>query len=198
MRRDDWLLAQLPVGMTEHDFLRRFLQIFQDIGTTVLHQIDTLGSTFDPAVAPDVIVRQMGRWVGVDWIDSEQDDELQRRAVMEYSKMLPWRGTSHGMHMLLSLLSGDDEVTIDDSGGIFHEGESPREAPHVRLAVNQISFFRGDDDAAARQAHIDDLIKIIRTELPATVTFELEVGGRQVWPPQGSPGGEQRIAQEVS
>ena len=33
MRRDDWLLQQLPVAMVEDDFLARFLRIFQVVAT---------------------------------------------------------------------------------------------------------------------------------------------------------------------
>ena len=36
MRRDDWLIHQLPVGMVEDEFLVRFLSIFQEVGDTVV------------------------------------------------------------------------------------------------------------------------------------------------------------------
>lgn len=187
MRRDDWLHAQLPVGMTEQDFLRRFLQIFQDISDTVLHQIDVLDRSFDPTVAPEVMVREMGRWIGLDWVDSSLDSAMQRQAVREYAQMLQWRGTAKGLTKLLRLIGNSDEVTVDDSGGIFHEGESPGNPPHVKLVMG-----------ASDWANHNDIVRIIRSELPATVTFDLTVGGRQVWPPDTSGGEERRTAQEVS
>jgi hypothetical protein len=52
MRRDDWLLHQLPVGMTEDDFLVRFVTIFQRVADTVVDQVDGVEHAFDPTVAP--------------------------------------------------------------------------------------------------------------------------------------------------
>ena len=94
MRRDDWLLHQLPVGMVEDGFLARFLMIFQTIADTEMHQIDTLAHMFDPTVAPDVMVRALGSWIGIDWIDSSLPDDLQRRIVREYSSLVRPPGMS--------------------------------------------------------------------------------------------------------
>ena len=186
MRRDDWLLAQLPVGMAEEDFTRRFLQIFQSVSNTVLHQIDVLDRAFDPTVAPDSMVLQLGRWVGLDWLDSSLDSSLKRRAVIEYSKILRWRGTRRGLTSLLQLLSDDDQVVVDDTGGVWAEGESTAAPPHVRLEM------RGSSWAAP-----SDVVSIVRAEVPASVTFELRIDDRLVWPVDRASGGEQRVNEEV-
>src|SRR5262249_7801556 len=106
VRRRDWLSHQLPGGMVEDEFLVRFLTIFQDVADTVLHQVDTLPHMFDAAVAPDSMVRLMGHWIGIDWIDPSLPDPLQRRIVREYSALLQWRGTARGVKQLLELISG--------------------------------------------------------------------------------------------
>lgn len=186
MRRDDWLLHQLPVGMTEDDFLRRFLSIFQTIGDSILTQIDVLDVVFDPTVAPNSLVREMGRWIGLEWLDSSHDDEIQRQAVLEYAQLLRWRGTRRGMEALLRFMSGGTEVLIDDTGGIYAEGEAPREAPHVRMAMEQSIL-----------THTADVVRIIRSELPASVTFQLAIGGEIVWPPSDQSGGSERETEEV-
>ena len=59
MRRDDWLVHQLPVGMVEDEFLVRFLSIFQDVATTVMSQIDNLPHMFDATVAPPAQQREV-------------------------------------------------------------------------------------------------------------------------------------------
>jgi phage tail-like protein len=171
MRRDDWLAHQLPVGMTEDDFLMRFLGIFQTVADTVLHRVDTLPHAFDPTVAPDGLVRLMGSWLGVDWIDSTLDDALQRRIVLEYAELVRWRGTAHGLRRLLEVISGGPAF-VEDSGGVYPEGESPSRPPHVRIAVESSGW-----------ASPADLLAIVRSELPASVTFELRVGQTVVWPP---------------
>jgi phage tail-like protein len=171
MRRSDWLAHQLPVGMTDDDFLMRFLGIFQSVADTVLHRVDTLHHTFDPTVAPDGMVRLMGSWLGVEWIDSTLEDELQRRIVLEYADLLRWRGTAYGLRRLLEVISGGPAV-VDDSGGVYPEGESPQRPAHVRLAVESSGW-----------ASPNDLLTIVRAELPASVTFELRIADTTVWPP---------------
>lgn len=187
MRRDDWLLHQLPVGMSEQDFLRRFLMIFQTIGDSVLHQVDELDKAFDPTVAADSMVRTLGRWIGLEWLDSSHPDVVQRQAVLEYAQLLRWRGTRRGLEALLRFMSGGGEVLIDDTGGVYPEGEAPATAPHVRMVMSDSIL-----------THTADVIRIIRAELPASVTFELAIGGEVVWPPSGPAGGAQRETQEVS
>lgn len=181
MRRDDWLLHQLPVGMVEDDFLARFLMIFQTIADTEMHQIDTLAHMFDPTVAPDIMVRALGSWIGIDWIDSSLPDDLQRRIVREYSSLVQWRGTRRGLRQLLELISLEPAV-VQDSGGVFLENDAPLQPPHVKLYV-----------ATSGWATEPDLLRIVRAELPASVTFELHVGSRQIWPPQPDNGGEAEI-----
>lgn len=170
MRRDDWLLHQLPVGMAEDDFLFRFVSIFQGVSDTVVHQIDTLAHMFDPTVAPEPMVQTMARWLGVDWLDSSIDGRLQREIVLKYAELIQWRGTKRGLVTLLELLSGAP-ATVRDSGGVFAEGESPAAEPHVRLDVESAGW-----NSPA------DLVRIVRDELPATVTFDLWIAGERVWP----------------
>lgn len=184
-RRDDWLLHQLPVSMTEDDFFVRFLTIFQNIGDTVLHQIDTLPHQFDPTVAPPIMVRAMAEWLGIDWVDSSLDARLQREIVMRYTELIQWRGTKYGVRKLLELITGG-VVVIDDSGGVFAEGEAPGGPALVRIEVESSGFT----DA-------DDLVRIVRDELPANVAFRLLVAGDEVWPPPVATGAQPTAYQTI-
>jgi phage tail-like protein len=185
MRRQDWLSHQLPVGMLDDEFLVRFLGIFQAVADTVVHQIDTLPHVFDPTVAPDPMVRTMGHWIGIDWVDSSLPDELQRRIVREYGSLIKWRGTKRGLRQLLEVISGERAI-VTDSGGVYPEGDAPRDAAHVRLEVRSTGW-----------ATESDLLRIVRSELPASVTFELVVAGRTIWPIQPSDGTATTEMQEV-
>jgi phage tail-like protein len=170
MRRDDWLLHQLPVGMTDDDFFVRFVTIFQRVADTVVHQVDGVEHAFDPTVAPDNMVRLMAEWFGVDWVDSSLDVRLQREIVMRYAELIPWRGTRRGMVELLELLTGAD-VEVRDTGGVFAEGEAPQDPPHVRIDVQSLGWNNRKDFA-----------QIVRDELPATVTFTVWMAGVRIWP----------------
>jgi phage tail-like protein len=171
-RRPDWLLDQLPVGMTEDDFFARFVRIFQAVSDTVMHHVDNVPHVFDVTVAPDRMVRTVGTWLGVDWIDPSLPDHLQRRIVREYSAGLLWRGTKAGLTRLLELVcdAAAGEVVVEDSGGVYTD-DVPNTAPHVRMSVPNTGWTTEAD-----------LLRIVRSELPATVTFELAVGGRMIHP----------------
>ena len=72
--------------------------------------------------------------------------------------------------MLLHLLTGGP-VEVQDSGGVFAKEEAPGGPPHVRLDVMSTGWNS-----------TEDLLRIVRAELPATVTFDMWVGSEQVWP----------------
>lgn len=163
-RPANWLVSQLPVGMTDDDFLVRFVRLIESVADTVVHQIDALPHLFDLSVAPDVMVRTMGAWCGLDWVDPSLPDATQRAVVRTYSQNLMWRGTKRGLGQLLEVIT-DGPVTIHDSGGVYTEGQSPRRPAHVVIRCNSTGW-----------ATHNDLERVIRAELPAMTTFELVIG----------------------
>jgi phage tail-like protein len=170
-RRPDWLIAQLPVGMLEDDFFRRFVQIFQDVGDTLVDQADNVANIVDPTVAPDAVVRYLGSWIGAQaLIDPSLPVDLQRRLVRAQSRILAWRGTARGLRELLELLSGAP-VEIEDSGGVWRQGDAPDHPPVVRVRVESTGWVG-----------TEDFVALVRDELPAHVGLELHVAGEQVWP----------------
>src|SRR3954453_23180636 len=150
MRRDDWLLNQLPMGMIEDDFFARFVGIFQSVATTLLEDVDNLENIVDVTVAPDPVVRWMGTWLAVGAIDPSLTDPLQRRIVLECAKVLAWRGTKRGMVALLELMSLG-HATVEDSGGVYAEDESPRLMPFVSIRVDPVD--RWEAPHPARGSH---------------------------------------------
>jgi len=170
-RRDDWLLGQLPMGMLEDDFFARFVGIFQEVATSFLDGVDNLENVVDVTVAPETVVRWMGGWLGVDYIDSSLPHDLQRRIVRESGKILAWRGTRRGLMGFLELVCGDG-VEIEETGGVFAEGDAPRTPPTVVVRVQTTGWIPESD-----------FVEWLRDELPANVRFGLYVGDRQLWPP---------------
>jgi phage tail-like protein len=177
VRRDDWLTHQLPVGMLDDQFMHGFLEIFQTVSDTVLSQIDSLPHAFDTAVAPPDMVRLMGAWLGIDWIDPSLSIERQRAIVRKYADNLGMRGTKVGLTNILEVVTEGAAVTIDDNGGVFDamgiEDEVPVfERPHVTIEI----------ESRGGWATYDDLLRLVSQELPASVTFELTVAGHELWP----------------
>jgi phage tail-like protein len=171
VRRDDWMLAQLPMGMLDDDFFVRFVSIFQNVATSLLDDVDNLGNIVDVTVAPDPVVRWMGGWLGITSIDASLPHELQRHIVRASGEMLAWRGTRRGLQAFLELMSGGP-VEIEESGGIFAEGEGGRRPPFVRMTVQSTGWVPEAD-----------FVALVADEVPAGVAHELYVGERRVWPP---------------
>ena len=169
MRRDDWLANQLPVAMVENDFFLRFLTIFQELADTVYTQIDGLDHQFDPAVTSPEMVRTMGAWLGIS-IDSSLEERTQREIVRCYADLIRWRGTTYGMTGLLEMIT-EGPVRVSDNGGVFAEGEAPHGPPTVLIEAESSGLVSPAD-----------LIRMVRDELPATVSFRLLVAGAEIWP----------------
>jgi phage tail-like protein len=165
------LADQLPACLTEDAFLSRFLGLFDELTQTVELQIAAIEHLVDSDVAP----AQMVEWVGASWldvylIDSSMPVDRQREWVRAMGQLLWWRGTLQGLSGLLRLATGR-EVEIDDSGGVYRAGEAPVNRRHVQIWV--------DEGGLASDA---DLLAMARREMPAEVSFELQVGERRVWP----------------
>lgn len=174
MRRDDWLLAQLPIGMLDDDFFVRFVSIFQHVATSMLDGVDNLDNVVDVTVAPEPVMRWMGEWIGVDSVDASLPHSLQREIVRASSRILAWRGTKRGLAQFLELISGGP-VTVEDGGGVFAEGAGTRDPAWVRMRVESTGWLPESD-----------FVTLVRDEVPAHVTVELWIGDRRVLPEESA------------
>ena len=172
MRRDNWLVGQLPMGMLDDDFFVRFVSLFQEVATSLLEDADNIPNVVDPAVAPAEMVRYLGSWIGMPPVDSSLEESLQRALVRRSSQILAWRGTRRGLEQFLEVVTGS-VPRIEDSGGISREREEgePAPAPFVRIHVDSIGWLPDQDFVAL----VDD-------EIPVSTQYELFVGDRQLWP----------------
>lgn len=182
-RRADWLVGQLPMGMLDDDFFVRYVSLFQDVATSLMEDADNVPNMVDVTVAPLEVVRWLGSWIGVTWIDSSLPDDLQRRLVREAGRMLAWRGTRQGLQRWLEVVTGGP-AEVNESGRIVRDGEAEREAPWVRMRVESTGWLSSED-----------FVRLVADELPANVRFELYVGGRQLWPAKAPASGP---AEEIS
>jgi phage tail-like protein len=170
VRRSDWLLAQLPMGMLDDDFFVRYTSIFQEVASTLMEGVDNLENTIDVTVAPEPMVRWLGSWIGISSIDESLPHELQRRIVRESSQILAWRATRRGLRQFLELMSGGP-AEVEENGGVFAEGEAGLRAPFVTMKVGTTGHMSEGD-----------FLSLVQDEIPADVHFELWVGERRVWP----------------
>lgn len=186
MRRDQWLLSQLPVGMLEDDFFVRFVSIFQDVATSLLEGVDNIDNVVDVSVAPEPLVRWLGSWIGVESIDASLPHELQRRLVSSASQTLAARGTVDGLRRFLEMMSGGP-AQVEDGGGVWRDGEAPAGAQWVRVRVQSTGWLPEHD-----------FVTLVRDEIPAHVYAEIFVEDRQVWPAVATVPAPRAIAAETA
>lgn len=172
--KESWLVDQLPSHLLGDPFFRRFVGIFAELADGLRQHADGLEHVVDVTVAPDPLVRYVGRWLGMESIDPSLPVERQREMVQGAGRLLAWRGTAAGVAGFLGLVTGAP-AQVTETGGVFRQGEAPRRAVPVRVRV--------EDTGQATDEH---LLVLLRNELPADVEFELRVGRRVVWPP-GAP-----------
>lgn len=170
MRRDGWLLAQLPMGMTDDEFFVRFVSIFQEVASTLLEDADTIEHIVDPTVAPVPMLAWLGSWLGVSWLDGSLPEATQRRVVRSLGEALAWRGTQRGLTRILEAVTGGP-VILHETGGVRRHQDDPAPSPFIRIQVTSTGWL---DDA--------DFVRLVRDELPVSVAFQVEVDGRRIWP----------------
>ena len=168
-RAPDWMIQQLPVAMASEDFFVRFTSIFQHVGDTLIEDADTVEHVLDLTVAPPVVVRWLGSWIGLSALDESLPEELQRRIVSSAARTLAWRGTAYGLRTYVGLITGSP-VRVEEGGGIWRAGEAPEDTAWLRLTVEDSGMLAEPE-----------LVEVVRDEVPAHVRAELYVGGRLLW-----------------
>ncbi len=170
VRRDNWLVNQLPMGMTDDNFFVRFVSIFQDVATSFLEDADLIDHLVDPTVAPVPLLSWLGSWLGVSWIDSSLPEREQPRLVRSLSEAFGWRGTARGLGIVLEAVTGAP-IVVEETGGVRRHADEPSPSPFVRIRVASTGWLSDGD-----------FVELVRDELPVSVAFQLEVAGRQLWP----------------
>ena len=130
---------------------------------------------FDPTVAPPAMVRALGGWVGLDWVDPSTSERRQRRIVLAVLLAAALAG-HEARHAPPARADHRGAAIVEESGGIYRGGRRRPSASATSCCVS----------SARAWATEPDLLRIVRAELPASVTFELFVGDRQIWPPDAT------------
>lgn len=167
-RSPQWLVNQLPVGMLQTDFFVRFVSIFQDLGESLLEDADLLEHVPDLTVTPAPMLSALAGWIGVDAVDRSLPDHLQRLILASSAKALAHRGTTRGLREYLAMLS-DGPAEVTDGGGVWAEGDAPADVAWVRMRIQGTGHLSEDE-----------LVAMIRDEIPAHVRAELWIDDRRV------------------
>jgi len=159
-----WMAGQLPVGLREDDFFLRFTMIFERLAGTLRSGADNVQYVSDSAVTPLEVLGYLGRWMGVDLVDSHLDPEVQREIVAALGRTLTRRGTAGALKEMLEAVTGG-RVTVIDPGAVIGDEELPIQRP-VEVLVSDCGHLRPHEVEA-----------IVRDEAPAHIPVNVRISG---------------------
>jgi len=159
-----WMAGQLPVGLREDDFFLRFTMIFERLAGTLRSGADNVQYVSDSAVTTLEVLGYLGRWMGVDLVDSHLDPEVQREIVAALGRTLTRRGTAGALKEMLEAVTGG-RVTVIDPGAVIGDEELPIQRP-VEVLVSDCGHLRPHEVEA-----------IVRDEVPAHIPVNVRISG---------------------
>ncbi len=111
-------LQYLPALYREHDFVGRFLCIFEDILQPIEGIIDKMSLYLDAGTAPESFLPWLASWIGMA-LDDRWPVEKQRALIKSAAELYRWRGTRRGLSQYLEIYTGRaPEIIEPDSTAI--------------------------------------------------------------------------------
>ena len=162
-----WLVDQLPNVLGSDPLARRYVMMLESVATGLRLQADGVDRYFDVSVAPPEFVRWLGLWLGVT-VPASLEGIRQRDLVRAAGPLIPWRGTERGLRLLLEAVTGAD-VRVKDTGKVLDKPRKKAAAKHVVVEVSDTGAFTEQQ-----------LLALVRAEIPADATAALLVGGREI------------------
>ena len=171
-------LALDPVegwGLEPDRRLATFLDVMEAYHQPMEETLDQLDAYIDPRRAPAAFVAWLAGWQDLDWLvperapgEPESEEELLstglgrlRELVALAAELSATRGTAAGLCRFLRIATGRDDLEVDDDAA--RGGGRPF---HVVIGV--------PPDALPMRPLIE---RIVAAEIPASVTWELRLGG---------------------
>jgi len=151
--RSTWM-QYLPEIYDQHEFMGRYLLIFESIMSPIMWTIDNFDLFLSPDIAPSAWLEWMASWFDL-LLLPELPVESQRNIMNQIGWLFMRRGTPAGMQRLLELYFGVSPEIIEDE--LWHFV--------VRLPLSQ-----GQTDLGREVAD-----RLIESQKPAFVSYTLEI-----------------------
>ena len=150
-------LQYLPAIFHEHDFIDRFLRIFETIWEPLEWRQNSLEMYFDPRTAPTSMLDWLAGWLGLP-VAMHYPDSRRRALLHEAMDLYRWRGTSYGLARFIELSTGFPATITGEPGKPFV----------IRIKINP------PPDETVPLELLED---VIRTHKPAVMGYVIEVVG---------------------
>lgn len=164
-------------AQSDNDVMAALLDVMQALHERPEYILSHLDAWFDPGRTPDHFVPFLARWVDLDRFFTQSFKEAStpsveqqpissglgrlRELIRQASYLSKWRGTRKGLAAFLETTIGVSGFDVDENVA----GTDGRPKPfHVRVQV-----------PASAEAHLALIERIIESEKPAHITYELTV-----------------------
>ncbi len=151
-------LQYLPAMFHEHDFIDRFLRIFETIWEPLEWRQSSLEMYFDPRTAPTSMLDWLASWLGLP-VAMHYPESRRRALLHEAMDLYRWRGTTYGLARFIELSTGFPATISNEPGNPFV----------IRVKINP------PPDETVPLELLED---VIRTHKPAVMGYVIEVVGQ--------------------
>jgi phage tail-like protein len=182
-------LTNLPEIYQDHDFIGRFLMLFESFWKPINQQINQMDLYFDPAYTPSDFLPWLGSWLGVLW-DETLPDDRKRKLLQVAVRMYQRRGTKSSLEDYLQIYTNGRVDIVEHRSQNFLLGKEAKlgraialgsqNLPHtftVNVKIDEDELLRMDarDRSRNENAYYQKLDQIIEDRKPAHTAYTLNL-----------------------
>ena len=175
-------LKYLPeIYMKEGSFTERFLSIFTDIYCELEKEIDDSADLYNPELCPREFVEWLGEWIAAENIHLFPDDR-KRELLLAIPRLSIYRGTVRGLKELLEIYCGAKVFIVEcyHTRRYYSSRAEAEAAPGASPNKDIARLYSGGRFAvwilsAPTKNKIDELEKIVESQLPANITAKIKL-----------------------
>lgn len=171
-------LQYLPALYREHDFVGRFLCIFEDILQPLEGIIDKMHLYLDPGTAPESFLPWLASWVGL-VLDDRWPEDKRRELIKSAAELYRWRGTRRGLSQYLEIYTGVAPEIIEPAPAapVIATGEEQKNTPSQPRAagIKQHCFTVVLNLGKDTDIDTDIICNIIEIQKPAHTAYLLKI-----------------------
>ena len=174
-------LHYLPEIYESDDFTSRFLMLFESFWKPITRQVDKVEMYFDPLLTPSEFLPWLASWLGLP-IDNHLPIERNRLLIQNAMQISQCRGTVAALKKYLEIYTAGQVEIAERRAKNFVLGDASlgvvvalgkKNSPNsvsIKLSIPNEELERTKYSPEMYQRKINE---IVRTQIPAHVTFEL-------------------------
>jgi len=182
-------LSNLPEIYQDHDFIGRFLMLFESFWKPINQQIKQIDLYFDPSYTPSDFLPWLGSWLGVLW-DETLPEERKRKLLQVAVRMYQRRGTKSSLEDYLKIFTNGQVEIFEHRSQNFLLGKEAKlgraialgsqNLPHtftvnVKIDENELLRMDARDRSRNENAYYQKLDQIIEDRKPAHTAYTLNL-----------------------